>query len=236
MKNLNGFCVEMMGAAGLIEGDFPKGCFEGEGLAPVDVLIDEALHLLPGLLSKLHVQGNVGGSRLKDGLTRAHRFPQQRRGAEIRSVLKAAICIWKIGKMEDLPPPEGPATITMRGAGMQAGLLLHAQLGVHIGEARPINDAALFVDEPSAESQHPLFADLRSAMSNQSLVEGLTFGGIVDVDPVHVEGILQSGHTFSVRLAIHAAKPPSQVDSAFLVPAGGEYRDSLHCATTRYLL
>lgn len=60
-----------------------KGCLEGEGLAPVDVLGDEELHLLPGLLAKLHVQGNVVGSWLKDGLTRAHRFPQQRRGAEI---------------------------------------------------------------------------------------------------------------------------------------------------------
>lgn len=35
-----------MGAAGLIEGDFPKGCLEDEGLAPVDVFIDKALHLL----------------------------------------------------------------------------------------------------------------------------------------------------------------------------------------------
>jgi hypothetical protein len=177
-------------SAYLIEGNFSKRRLEGEGLAPVDAFVDEALHLLPGLLSKLHVQGNVGGNRLKYRLTPPVAFPNK--VAARRSVLNASICTWKIGKMEDLPPPEGPATITMRGTNMPAGLLLHAQLGVHIAEMRSVSDAPLFVDEPSAERLHPLFADERIAMSNQGLVEGLTFGGVFDVYLVHVEGILES--------------------------------------------
>jgi len=84
-----------MGAARLIEGDFPECRFEGERMAPIDVLVNELLHLLSGLLPKLHIQV-----------------------AARTSVLKASICIWEIGKRDDLPPPDGPATITMRGAGM----------------------------------------------------------------------------------------------------------------------
>ena len=81
----------------------------------------------------------------------------------------------------------------MRGAGMAAGLLLHAQLGIHIGEARTVNDVALFVDQPGAARFHPLFADQRSAVNNQCLVECFAFGRIINVDPVDVEGILHSG-------------------------------------------
>jgi hypothetical protein len=58
---------------------------------------------------------------------------------------------------------------TMRGAGMQAGftLLLNARPGVPIGEAGTVHDAVLFVDEPSTEHLHPLFADQRGAVGDQ---------------------------------------------------------------------
>jgi hypothetical protein len=72
-----------MGAAGLLEGNFPERSFRGEGFALRDMILDETLHLFASLLSEPHVQRHVSGLRLIAELAFAGRVPQQRRGTNI---------------------------------------------------------------------------------------------------------------------------------------------------------
>ncbi len=65
-------------------------------------------------------------------------------------------------------------------------------------------------------------------------MEGLTFGGIVDVDPVYIEGILQNGHASCIRLAINARSRQTGAIRRSLVLSVGTCQSALHCATFQY--
>ena len=49
----------LTGPARLFERNLPKGCFKRKRSLPVDVIVDEALHLAASLLTETHVLGNV---------------------------------------------------------------------------------------------------------------------------------------------------------------------------------